>query len=113
MEADRRKNYSPHSRCRDRWNYKWYCKVPKVSDKDGAVVARRLAREEGLLLGYSCGSAMAGLHQMKDKLTKDDIVVIIFHDHGSRYVGKVYNDEWMRQRGFLDDELQVKDIISF
>jgi len=84
----------------------------KVSDKDGAVVARRLAREEGLLLGYSCGSAMAGLHQMKDKLTKDDIVVIIFHDHGSRYVGKVYNDEWMRQRGFLDDELQVKDIIT-
>ena len=55
---------------------------------------------------------MAGLHQMKDKLSKDDVVVIIFHDHGSRYVGKVYNDEWMRQRGFLDDELQVKDIIT-
>lgn len=83
----------------------------KVTDKDGAVMARRLAREEGLLLGYSCGSAMAGLVQMKDQLTKDDVVVIIFHDHGSRYVGKVYNDDWMRQRGFLDDELQVKDII--
>lgn len=84
----------------------------KVSDKDGAVMARRLAREEGLLLGYSCGSAMAGLHQLKKELTADDVVVIIFHDHGSRYVGKVYNDEWMRQRGFLDDELKVKDIIA-
>jgi len=84
----------------------------KVSDKDGAVMARRLAREEGILLGYSCGSAMAGLHQMKDHLTKDDVVVIIFHDHGSRYIGKVYNDDWMRERGFLDTELKVKDLIE-
>jgi len=74
----------------------------KVTDKDGAVYARRLAKEEGILLGYSCGSAMAGLVQLKDKLSEDDIVVIIFHDHGSRYVGKVYNDEWMRERGFLE-----------
>lgn len=84
----------------------------KVSDKDGAVMARRLAREEGILLGYSCGSAMAGLHQMADKLTKDDVVVIIFHDHGSRYIGKVFNDDWMRERGFLDTELKVKDLIE-
>ena len=84
----------------------------KVTDKDGAVMARRLAREEGIFLGYSCGSAMAGLLQMKDKLTKDDVVVIIFHDHGSRYVGKIYNDEWMRMRGFLDDELKVKDVVA-
>lgn len=84
----------------------------KVSDKDGAVMARRLAREEGILLGYSCGSAMAGLHQLKDKLTKDDVVVIIFHDHGSRYIGKVYNDDWMRERGFLDTDLKVKDLIA-
>ena len=84
----------------------------KVSDKDGAVMARRLAREEGILLGYSCGSAMAGLHQMSDKLTKDDVVVIIFHDHGSRYIGKVYNDDWMRERGFLDTDLKVKDLID-
>lgn len=84
----------------------------KVSDKDGAVMARRLAREEGLLLGYSCGSAMAGLVQLKDKLTKDDVVVIIFHDHGSRYIGKVYNDDWMRERGFLDTELKVKDLVA-
>jgi cystathionine beta-synthase len=84
----------------------------KVSDKDGAVMARRLAREEGILLGYSCGSAMAGLIQLKDKLTKDDVVVIIFHDHGSRYIGKVYNDDWMRERGFLDTELKVKDLVA-
>ena len=84
----------------------------KVTDKDGALMARRLAREEGLLLGYSCGSAVAGLRQLKDKLTKDDVVVVIFHDHGSRYVGKLYNDDWMRDRGFLDDELKVKDLIT-
>jgi cystathionine beta-synthase len=84
----------------------------KVSDKDGAVYARRLAKEEGLFLGYSAGSAMAGLLQLSDQLTADDVVVIIFHDHGSRYVGKVFNDEWMRERGFLDAELTVKDIIS-
>ncbi|MDF1695540.1 MAG: pyridoxal-phosphate dependent enzyme [Saprospiraceae bacterium] len=84
----------------------------KVTDKDGAVMARRLAREEGILLGYSCGSAMAGLHQMKDQLTEDDVVVIIFHDHGSRYIGKVYNDDWMRERGFLDTDLKVKDLID-
>jgi len=84
----------------------------KVTDKDGAVMARRLAREEGILLGYSCGSAMAGLHQLKDKLTKDDVVVIIFHDHGSRYIGKIYNDDWMRERGFLDTALKVKDLVA-
>lgn len=84
----------------------------KVSDKDGAIMARRLAREEGILLGYSCGSAMAGLIQMKDHLKKDDVVVIIFHDHGSRYVGKIYNDDWMTQRGFLDKEIRVRDLIN-
>ncbi len=84
----------------------------KVTDKDGAIMTRRIAREEGIMLGYSCGSAMAGLIQLKDRLTKDDVVVIIFHDHGSRYVGKLYNDEWMRERGFIDEELQVKDIIA-
>lgn len=84
----------------------------KVSDKDGALMARRLAREEGMLLGYSAGSAFAGLLQLKDRLTKDDIVVVVIHDHGSRYVGKIYNDDWMRERGFLDMELKVKDIIA-
>jgi cystathionine beta-synthase len=83
----------------------------KVSDKDGAVYTRRLAKEEGIMMGYSAGSAIAGLLQLKDKLTKDDVVVIILHDHGSRYVGKVYNDDWMRERGFLEDELTVKDLV--
>ncbi|MEM1220942.1 MAG: pyridoxal-phosphate dependent enzyme, partial [Bacteroidota bacterium] len=84
----------------------------KVSDKDGALAARQLAREEGILLGYSAGSAIAGLLQMKDQLSPEDIVVILIHDHGSRYVGKVYNDDWMRERGFLDDEIKVRDIIQ-
>ncbi|NJC25195.1 pyridoxal-phosphate dependent enzyme [Neolewinella antarctica] len=84
----------------------------KVTDKDGAVMARRLAREEGLLLGYSAGSAVAGLLQMKDKLSPDDLVVVVIHDHGSRYVGKIYNDEWMRERGFLDAELKVSDLVA-
>ncbi|MEL6831448.1 MAG: pyridoxal-phosphate dependent enzyme [Bacteroidota bacterium] len=84
----------------------------KVSDKDGAVMARRLAREEGILLGYSAGSAMAGLLQLKDELTPDDVVVVVIHDHGSRYVGKIYNDDWMRERGFLDTELRVKDLVK-
>lgn len=73
----------------------------KVTDKEGAVMTRRLAAEEGLFLGYSSGSAMAGLHHMKDQLTEDDVVVVIFHDHGSRYVSKVFNDEWMNEHGFL------------
>ena len=84
----------------------------KVTDKDGAVMARKLAREEGIFLGYSAGSAFAGLLQMKDQFTKDDVVVVLIHDHGSRYVAKIYNDDWMRERGFLDDDLKVKDIIS-
>jgi cystathionine beta-synthase len=84
----------------------------KVTDKDGAVMARRLAREEGILLGYSAGSAMAGLLQLQEHFTKDDVVVVIFHDHGSRYIGKIFNDDWMRERNFLDDELKVKDVIS-
>lgn len=84
----------------------------KVTDKDGALMARRLAREEGMLLGYSAGSAVAGLLQLKDQLSKDDIVVVVIHDHGSRYVGKIYNDDWMRERGFLETELKVKDILA-
>lgn len=84
----------------------------KVTDKDGAVMARRLAREEGLLLGYSAGSAVAGLLQLKDQLTADDLVVVVIHDHGSRYLGKIYNDDWMRERGFLNTELRVSDLIQ-
>lgn len=73
----------------------------KVTDKDGAIMARRIAKEEGIFVGYSCGSALQGILQLKDKLKKDDIVVVVFHDHGSRYVGKIYNDDWMKAQGFL------------
>ncbi|MEM9821967.1 MAG: pyridoxal-phosphate dependent enzyme [Bacteroidota bacterium] len=84
----------------------------KVTDKDGALMARKLARQEGMLLGYSAGSAFAGVEQMRDQLTADDIVVVVIHDHGSRYIGKIFNDDWMRERGFLEDELKVKDLIA-
>ena len=83
----------------------------QVTDKDGAVMARRIAKEEGIFVGYSCGSALNGMMQLKDKLKKDDVVVVIFHDHGSRYVGKVYNDQWMLERGFLDVKT-FKDIVN-
>ena len=73
----------------------------KVTDKDGAILTRRIAREEGILVGYSAGSAVAGINQMKDKLCKDDVVVVIFHDHGTRYVGKLFNDDWMREMKFI------------
>ncbi len=83
----------------------------QVTDKDGAVMARRLAKEEGLFCGYSAGSCFQGLLQLKNKLKKEDIVVCIFHDHGSRYVGKIYNDHWMIERGFIDVKT-FKDVVS-
>ncbi|HEV3327455.1 MAG TPA: pyridoxal-phosphate dependent enzyme [Puia sp.] len=83
----------------------------QVTDKDAAVMARRIAREEGLFCGYSAGTAIQGLMQLKDLLKKDDLVVVILHDHGSRYVGKIYNDQWMMERGFMDVKT-FKDIIA-
>jgi len=83
----------------------------QVTDKDGAVMARRLAKEEGIFCGYSAGSCLQGLFQLRSGLTKDDLVVCIFHDHGSRYVAKIYNDQWMIERGFLDVKT-FKDVIS-
>jgi cystathionine beta-synthase len=73
----------------------------KVTDKDGAIYARRLAKEEGIFAGYSCGSAIAGLNQLKNQLNKDDVVVVLLHDHGSRYVGKIFNDDWMKEQKFM------------
>ena len=93
------------------YDMKWIDHFEQVTDKDGAIMARRLAKEEGMFCGYSAGSCIQGLMQLKNRLKKDDLVVCIFHDHGSRYVAKVYNDQWMIERGFLDVKT-FKDIIS-
>lgn len=90
----------------------------KVTDKDGMLMTRELAKKEGLLVGNSAGCAIQGLLQMKDKLKPEDVVVVVFHDHGTRYVGKIFNDDWMRDRGFLDKgrisvgELQSPELIK-
>lgn len=85
----------------------------KVTDKEAALMTREIARKEGIFVGNSAGAAVAGLLQMKTHLTKDDVVVVIFHDHGSRYMGKMFNDDWLRERGFLEDEkLTAKSIIQ-
>ena len=76
----------------------------KVTDKDAALMGRRLVLEEGLWVGHSSGSTIVGLLQLKHLLKPTDVVVVIFHDHGSRYIGKIYNDEWMRMKGFISDE---------
>ena len=79
----------------------------KVTDKDGAVYTRKLALEEGIFVGNSAGSAVKGLIQLKKHFKPDDVVVVLFHDHGSRYVGKMFNDDWMRERGFLDEKYKT------
>ncbi len=75
----------------------------KVSDRDAAMMTRRIPREEGIFVGNSAGAALAGMVQMKHLFKAGDVVVVIFHDHGTRYLGKMYNDEWMRDRGFLEE----------
>jgi len=85
----------------------------KVTDKDAAIMTRRIAREEGIFAGNSAGSAMAGLLQLRDRFTKDDVVVVIFHDHGTRYLGKMFNDDWMRKKGYLDKAgLTARDVVA-
>lgn len=79
-------------------------KFEKVTDKDAAIWQRKLAKEEGIFVGNSAGSAIKGIVQLKNELKKDDVVVVLFHDHGSRYVGKMFNDDWMRDRGFIEKE---------
>jgi cystathionine beta-synthase len=85
----------------------------KVTDKDAAVYTRRLAREEGIFVGNSAGAAIKGLLQLSGEIKEDDVVVVLFHDHGSRYVGKIFNDDWMRERGFLEEEIKTAgDLIA-
>ncbi|MCF6347892.1 MAG: pyridoxal-phosphate dependent enzyme [Flavobacteriaceae bacterium] len=79
----------------------------KVTDKDAAVYTRKLAKEEGIFVGNSAGSAIKGVLQLKEHFKSDDVVVVLFHDHGSRYVGKMFNDDWMRDRGFLDKKVTI------
>jgi cystathionine beta-synthase len=85
----------------------------KVTDKDAALMTRRIAREEGIFAGNSAGSAMAGLLQLKEHFRKGDVIVVIFHDHGSRYLGKMFNDDWMRQKGFFEKSgMTARDLVA-
>ncbi len=85
----------------------------KVTDKDAALMTRRIVREEGIFAGNSAGSAMAGLLQLREHFTADDVVVVIFHDHGSRYLGKMFNDEWMREKGFIEKSgMTARDLVA-
>lgn len=85
----------------------------KVTDKDAAVMTRRITKEEGIFAGNSAGSAVAGLIQMSHMFGPNDVVVVIFHDHGTRYLGKMFNDDWMLEKGFLDRKgMTAKDIVS-
>lgn len=84
----------------------------KVTDKDAAVYTRRIALEEGIFVGNSAGAAIKGLIQLKEHFKPEDVVVVLFHDSGSRYVGKMFNDDWMRERGFLEEEItKAEDLI--
>ncbi len=85
----------------------------KVTDKDAAVYTRKIALEEGIFVGNSAGSAIKGVLQLKEHFKPEDVVVVLFHDSGSRYVGKMFNDDWMRERGFLDEEItKAEDVIK-
>ena len=76
-------------------------KFEKVTDKDAAIYTRKLAKEEGIFAGNSCGAAIKGVLQLSKEFKKEDIVVVLLHDSGSRYIGKIYNDDWMKKNKFL------------
>ncbi|WP_281235020.1 pyridoxal-phosphate dependent enzyme [Flavobacterium gelatinilyticum] len=85
----------------------------KVTDKDAAVYTRKIALEEAIFVGNSAGACIKGLLQLKEHFKPDDVVVVLFHDSGSRYVGKMFNDDWMRERGFLEENVtKAEDVIK-
>ncbi|HMW11513.1 MAG TPA: pyridoxal-phosphate dependent enzyme, partial [Bacteroidia bacterium] len=85
----------------------------KVTDKDAAMMTREIVRQEGIFAGNSAGSAMAGLFQLKNNFKAGEVVVVIFHDHGTRYLGKMFNDDWMREKGFFDVKgLTARDLVT-
>ena len=97
----------------ENYDFKIIDHFEKVTDKDAAIYTREICRKEGIWVGNSAGSAVAGIIQMKDQLKEDDVVVVIFHDHGSRYIGKMFNDEWMRKMGYLDKSgMTAQDIVA-
>src|SRR5690606_21913090 len=85
----------------------------KVTDRDAASMTRRLPREEAIFAGNSAGAARAGVLRLADKFEAGETVVVIFHDHGTRYRGKMFNDDWMREKGFLAPEgLTARDLVA-
>ncbi len=94
-------------------DFKVIDRFEKVTDKDAAIMTREITKREGIFAGNSAGSAMAGLMQLKDELKEGDVVVVIFHDHGTRYLGKMFNNEWMMEKGFFDKKgLIAKDLVN-
>ena len=83
-------------------NFELIDQFEKVTDQDAALYTRKLAREEGIFAGNSCGAAVKGVLQLRDHFTPDDVVVVLLHDSGSRYIGKIYNDDWMIEKGFME-----------
>ncbi|MGQ0647044.1 MAG: pyridoxal-phosphate dependent enzyme [Gemmatimonadaceae bacterium] len=85
----------------------------KVTDRDAAIQTRELVRQEGIWAGNSAGSAIAGLLQLKDNFRRGELVVVIFHDHGTRYLGKIFNPDWMRRMGYENlDGATARSLVS-